>query len=67
LKGALKIRMGLSLVREATVKVIEKGKPKYRIGPVKCSEMYLIVILNPKKTKASVEERGIGLCKGCIR
>ena len=64
MKGALKIRMGLSLVRE---RLIEKGKPKYRIGPVKCSEMYLIVILNPKKTKASAEERGIGLCKGCIR
>jgi hypothetical protein len=24
--------------------------------------MYLIVILNPKKTKASVEERDIGYC-----
>jgi hypothetical protein len=28
-----------------------------KIRHVKCSEMYLIVILNPKKTKASVEER----------
>jgi hypothetical protein len=28
-----------------------------QIRHVKCSEMYLIVILNPKKTKASAEER----------
>ena len=27
---------------------------------VKCSEMYLIVILNPKKTKASAEESPVG-------
>jgi hypothetical protein len=32
-----------------------------KIRHVKCSEMYLIVILNPKKTKASAEERGSGL------
>jgi hypothetical protein len=30
-----------------------------KIRRVKCSEMYLIVILNPKKTKASAEERGL--------
>ena len=29
------------------------------IRHVKCSEMYLIVILNPK-SKASAEERGVG-------
>jgi hypothetical protein len=29
-----------------------------KIRHVKCSEMYPIVILNPKKTKASAEERG---------
>ena len=28
-----------------------------KIRHVKCSQMYLIVILNPKKTKASAEER----------
>jgi hypothetical protein len=28
-----------------------------RLRHVNCSEMYLIVILNPKKTKASAEER----------
>ena len=30
--------------------------------PCKCSEMYLIVILNPKKTKASAEERVTAQC-----
>ena len=31
-----------------------------QIRHVKCSEMYLIVILNPKKTKASAEESPVG-------
>ena len=48
----------LSLLRRGLMRSFaQRLRSCSQIRHVKCSEMYLIVILNPKKTNASAEER----------